>query len=73
VKAGTPPDPALLAKAIQRSRHNTYLSVPLIWTMMNAHTVVPGADSVLWLLGVILVGWFAVALLYRKSATVKGF
>ena len=73
VKAGTPPDPALVAKAAQRSRHNTYLSVPLVWTMINAHTVVPGADSQLWLLAVTLVGWLAVSLLYRKAAAVKGF
>ena len=73
LKAGTPPDPALMAKVSQRSRHNTYLSVPLIWTMINSHTVVPGADSPLWLLGVVLVGWLIVGLLYKKSATVKGF
>jgi uncharacterized membrane protein len=73
IKAGNPPDMAAFATAVQRSQHNTYLTVPLVWTMIDAHTVVPGADSVLWLLGVILVGWLAVALLYRKSATVKGF
>ena len=73
IKSGTPPDAALLAKVSQRSRHNTYLSVPLVWTMINAHTVVPGADSLFWLLGVTLVGWGAVSLLYKKSAAVKGF
>ena len=73
VKAGTPPDAAFMASAMQRSRHNTYLSVPLVWTMINSHTVVPGANSQFWLLGVILVGWLAVSLLYKKSATVKGF
>jgi len=72
LKAGTPPDAALMAKVSQRSRHNTYLSVPLVWTMINSHTVVPGADSVLWLLGVILAGWLAVYLLYRRAASVKG-
>jgi uncharacterized membrane protein len=72
VKEGTPPDPALVARAAQRSRHNTYLSVPLVWTMINAHTVVPGANSPLWLLGVILVGWGGVSMIYAKSAKVKG-
>jgi uncharacterized membrane protein len=72
VKAGTPPDAALLARAAQRSRHNTYLSVPLLWTMINSHTVVPGANSPLWLLGVILAGWFGVSLIYGKSTKLKG-
>jgi uncharacterized membrane protein len=47
VKGGTPPDAALVALAGLRSRHNTYLSVPLLYTMINAHTVVPGSDSVI--------------------------
>jgi uncharacterized membrane protein len=72
LKEGTPPDAALVAQTGQRSRHNTYLSVPLVWTMLNAHTVIPGADSPLWLLGVIIVGWSAVAMLYSKSGKVKG-
>ena len=72
VKEGTPPDAALVARAAQRSRHNTYLSVPLLWTMINSHTVVPGANSPLWLLGVILVGWFGVSLIYGKSTKLKG-
>ncbi len=72
VKEGTPPDAALVARTAQRSRHNTYLSVPLIWTMINSHTVVPGANSPLWLLGAILVGWCGVSLIYRKSTKLKG-
>lgn len=72
VKEGTPPDAALVARTAQRSRHNTYLSVPLVWTMINSHTVVPGADSPLWLLGVTLVGWLSVSLVYVKAAKVKG-
>ena len=72
IKGGTAPDAALMAQAGQRSRHNTYLSVPLVWTMINAHTVIPGAGSWLWLPGVILVGWLAVTLVYGKSTRVKG-
>ncbi|MEW6511193.1 MAG: urate hydroxylase PuuD [Bacteroidota bacterium] len=73
VKEGGAPDAALMALAAQRSRHNTYMSVPLVWTMINAHTVVPGGDSWLWLLGVTLVGWLGVTWLYSKSMKVKGF
>jgi len=72
LKEGTPPDAALVARTAQRSRHNTYLSVPLVWTMINSHTVVPGANSPLWLLGAVLVGWWGVSLIYGKSAKVKG-
>ena len=72
LKEGTPPDAALVARTAQRSRHNTYLSVPLVWTMINSHTVVPGADSPLWLLGGVLVGWGGVTLIYGKSTKIKG-
>ena len=75
VKAGTAPDAALVAQAGQRSRHNTYMSVPLIWTMLNAHTVTfpkiiaPGVSTLL----IVAVGWWVVMLLYGKAAKVKGF
>ncbi|HUI09819.1 MAG TPA: urate hydroxylase PuuD [Bacteroidota bacterium] len=72
IREGTAPDAALMAQAAQRSRHNTYLSVPLVWTMINSHTVVPGADSWLILPLVVLLGWGGVALLYAKSTKVKG-
>jgi uncharacterized membrane protein len=72
VKEGTPPDPSLVAQAGQRSKHNTYLSVPLVYTMVNMHTVVPGADSPLYLLVAILLGWGVVTLMYSKSGKVKG-
>src|ERR1019366_3293685 len=38
VKAGTAPDAALVKIAGQRSRHNTYLSLPLLWAMIGQHT-----------------------------------
>jgi uncharacterized membrane protein len=72
-KQGQAPDPALVALAGARSRHNTYLSVPLIWTMINAHTVVPFAANVAYLILAIPLGWAAVYLIYNKAGTVKGF
>ncbi|MBI4535722.1 MAG: urate hydroxylase PuuD, partial [Ignavibacteriae bacterium] len=57
VKEGNAPDPAVVALAGSRSKHNTYMSVPLVWTMINFHTTVPAADSWLYLLGAILIGW----------------
>lgn len=71
VKAGGPPDPALLALAATRSKHVVYLSVPLVWTMINAHTATPAADSWLYLLGVTLIGWVAVAWVYKLAGKVK--
>ncbi len=71
IKAGEAPDAALLALAGGRSRHNTYLSVPLVWTMIDAHTIV-GAASPAVLMVAILVGWHIVFQLYKKSATVEG-
>ena len=77
IRDGEAPDGDLVALAGLRSKHNTYLSVPLIWTMINEHTVI--FSGKLWgctglvLAIVILIGWHIVYQLYKKSAKVKGF
>jgi uncharacterized membrane protein len=71
VKEGGTPDPALLALAATRSKHVVYLSIPLVWTMINAHTATPAADSWLYLLGVTLIGWVVVAWAYKLAEKVK--
>jgi uncharacterized membrane protein len=53
------------------SRHNVYLSVPLIYTMINSHTVVPGSNSTAYLLGAVLLGWLLVAFMFNRSAKPK--
>ena len=81
VKAGTAPDAALVAMAGARSRHNTYMSVPLIWGMINQHTTYFSGDNLgipaAWSFGaylvVILIGWHIVWQLYRRAGRVKGF
>lgn len=78
IKAGTAPDAALVSLAGARSRHNVYMSVPLVWTMMNQHTVtvtfgLPGRYAFVVLLGVILLSWHIVWQLYKKASKVKGF
>jgi uncharacterized membrane protein len=78
VKAGTPPDAAVVALAGARSRHNVYMSVPLVWTMINQHTVTatfgfPARYAFVVLLVVILLGWHIVWHLYKRAAKVKGF
>jgi uncharacterized membrane protein len=80
IKAGTAPDPALVAAAGTRSRHNVYLSVPLVWTMINFHTTtvgtalgIPASYSYGLVLVVVLIGWHIVWQLYKKAPKVKGF
>lgn len=72
IKAGEAPDAELGALAMMRSKHNTYLSVPLVWTMINMHTVTTGAGSRYSMFLAVVVGWLIVYWLYKKSATVKG-
>lgn len=72
VKNGTAPDAALVALAGARSRHNTYMSVPLVWTMLNAHSVA-FASSWLYAVGAIAIGWLVVMAFYKKAAGVQGF
>ena len=75
IKNGEAPDPADAGLAGLRSKHNTYMSVPLIWTMINEHTV--GVSHYLEGYGVLLVmvalGWHIVWQIYKKSGTIKGF
>jgi uncharacterized membrane protein len=78
VKAGTAPDAALVSLAGTRSRHKVYMSVPLVWTMINQHTVtatfgVPASYSYVVLLGIIALSWHIVWQLYKKAPKVKGF
>ena len=79
VKEGTPPDGDLVALAGTRSKHNTYMSVPLVWTMMNFHSVVPWASfptsdtSFLGLTLMVAIGWWFCSMFYRQSAKVQGF
>ena len=77
IRDGEAPDGELVALAGLRSKHNTYLSVPLIWTMINEHTAVFSGKlcgcTGLVLAIVIPLGWHIVFQLYKKSAKVEGF
>ncbi|HEX2062505.1 MAG TPA: urate hydroxylase PuuD [Thermoanaerobaculia bacterium] len=74
-KDGTAPDAALVAQAGLRSRHNTFMSVPLVFTMVSNHypTMYGNTYRDLCLLGVFVLGFVAVRLLYGKSAKVAPF
>jgi len=71
-KNGEAPNADDVALAGLRSRHNTYMSVPLVFLMLNAHmTWLPGGP--IGLVVVVALGWAATYWLYGKAAQVKGF
>jgi uncharacterized membrane protein len=71
MKAGTPPPDGVAPLAALRSKHNTYLSVPLVFFMISNHFPTIYGDDLRWIYaGVfVAVGWGVVKLLYSKSAT----
>ena len=77
IKAGTPlaADSPEVKIAGLRSRHNTYMSVPLVFAMISNHypTMYSNPFRDVCISGVIVVGFFIVWLLYKKAATVQGF
>ncbi len=73
IKEGTAPDAALVAIAGQRSRHNVYMSVPLVWTMIGMHTTIVGEENWWAILGVVAIAWGLIGWVYDKSVKVKGF
>jgi uncharacterized membrane protein len=70
-KEGTPPDAALAAMAGARSKHNTYMSVPLVFLMISQHATWSANPIILGV--IVLVAWGATYWLYEKSKSVKGF
>ena len=80
IKNGDAPDGGLVALAGLRSKHNTYMSVPLLWTMINEHHVllaggnfgVTNGTNWVPLMVMVALGWHVVWQLYKKSAKVQG-
>jgi uncharacterized membrane protein len=74
IKTGTPADAAIVTRAGVRSKHNTYMSVPLVFAMLNAHEATWAAEHEPWVLfAMVLVGWWLTWHLYMISKKVKGF
>jgi uncharacterized membrane protein len=71
IKNGQAPDAALVAQATARSKHNTYMSVPLVFTMINQHAIWAANPVAITL--VVLVGFYGVFHLYNHAPKVKGF
>ena len=69
IKGGTAPDPAVVALAGMRSKQNTYMSVPLIFSMISNHAGPILGSEYGWLILIVLVllGWGMVRLLYGKA------
>ncbi len=69
IGAGQAPDPADPALAGLRSRHNTYMSVPLLWTMIDQHSAGTAFSTFGWigLLVIVLLSWHVTWQLYRVS------
>jgi uncharacterized membrane protein len=70
-KNGQAPDPALVALAGLRSRHNTYMSVPLVFMMISQHAT--WAASPITLTIIVLVGWGLAYHIYDRAKKVPGF
>ena len=69
LKKGEVPDLTLSARAKARSKHNTFMVVPVVFTMISNHypTLTYGTDYALPLLvALVLVGWIAARFL-RKA------
>lgn len=77
VRDGQAPDAKLVALAGARSRQNTFMSVPLIWAMINEHSSVSvfntGSNYWIVMAVMIVVGWHVVTQLYNRAAKVPGF
>lgn len=70
-KNGEPVDPAIVALSGTRSKHNTYMSVPLIFMMVSQHET--WAANPIWLTIIVAVGWALTYHIYDRAAKVKGF
>jgi uncharacterized membrane protein len=77
LKAGTPlaADSPEVKIAGLRSRHNTFMSVPLVFFMISNHypTMYSGDYRDICAAGVIVLGFVVTRLLYGKAAKVQGF
>jgi uncharacterized membrane protein len=71
IKGGQAPDAAVVALAGLRSRHNTFMSVPLLFFMVSNHypTMYGSAQGWIGAIATVVVGFLAVMWLYKQSGT----
>ncbi len=68
IAAGEAPDGALAALAGLRSKHNTYMSVPLIYTMLATHNTPMFEHGWIGMVVVVALGWAVTFHIYKISA-----
>src|SRR5260370_27517583 len=70
-KGGPAVDPSVVALAGLRSKHNTYMSVPLVFTMVSNHfPTIYGSDFGWVILAIlVLIGFGVTKLLYNNAAS----
>jgi uncharacterized membrane protein len=70
-KAGQPPPDGLPALAGLRSKHNTYMSVPLIFFMISNHFPTVYGNDLRWAIAAVFiaVGWGMTKMMFNKSGT----
>jgi len=73
VKNGQAPDPALVALGGTRSKHNTYMSVPLVFMMISQHATWAASSPIIELTIMVAIGWALTYHIYGRAAAVKGF
>ena len=81
VKNGEAPDAADPALAGLRSKHNTYMSLPLFWAMIGQHTTYFSGGNLGLSTGSYWIGWLAIIALswhiiwqcYKKAGSIEGF
>jgi uncharacterized membrane protein len=73
IKNGQAPEASLVALAGTRSKHNTFMSVPLVFMMLNAHNLWTNSAPVILLPLIVLIGFVGVYHLYKHAPSVKGF
>ena len=73
IKNGEAPEAADAGLAGLRSKHNTYMSVPLLFLMVSVDQGHFGDPAWLALALILAVSWGVTFALYKKSGSVKGF
>ena len=65
------PDASVPALAGLRSKHNTYMSVPLIFFMVSNHFPTVYGSDYAWVIALVFVavGWGITKFLYNKAGT----
>jgi uncharacterized membrane protein len=73
VASGEAPDGQKVAMATLRSKHNTYMSVPLLLLMMSNHypsnVIFDDTSGWAWAMGIIVVGFVLTWMMYAKSGS----